>query len=277
MSASALILTPHSSGFAPLEVLFEMLSDEVYDKFTREARLEFLCAEGDPFTDLLFHTPGAQHLHALTSRFVVDLNRPRDQFGENGVVKLTDFQRNPLYPPNFVLEAEAREQRLRRYWDPFHAEVDRLLENPEIKLLVDGHSMQAVGPAIGPDGGKPRPALCLMTGHDGTGNERPGARGTVSSSQARALHSLLERHFATWINARSEGPQEIALNSPWSGDDTSLRYSDLQRARPVPAFGLEFNRSLYLEDPAGATPLEDNILELNRMFQAFLKDALELF
>ena len=208
---------------------------------------------------------------------MVDLNRPRDQSGDNGVIKLTDFQRNPLYPEGFVLENEAREQRLRRYWDPFHAEVDRILENPGIKLLVDGHSMQAIGPAIGPDGGQPRPALCLMTGHDGAGNERPGARGTVSLSQARALHSLLEKHFGTWINASSNGSKEIALNAPWSGDDISLCYSDPQRARPVPAFGLEFNRALYLEDPAGAAPLEKNILELNRLFRAFLKDALELF
>jgi len=277
MSPSALILTPHSSGFAPLEVLFEMLGEEVFDFYARTDRLEFLFAEGDPFTDLLFHTPGVQHLHALCSRFVVDLNRPRDQSGENGVIKLTDFQRSSLYPDGFVLEDEARERRLRRYWDPFHAEVARVLENPEIRLLVDGHSMQAVGPAIGPDGGKPRSALCLMTGHDGTGNERPGARGTVSSSQARALYSLLERHFGTWISTSSKGSKEIALNAPWSGDDTSLRYSDPQRARPVPAFGLEFNRALYLEDPAGATPLERNILELNRMFRAFLGDALELF
>lgn len=277
MSPSALILTPHSSGFAPLEVLFEMLGDEVFDGSARASRLEFLFAEGDPFTDLLFHTAGAQHLHALCSRFVVDLNRPRDQSGDNGVIKLTDFQRNSLYPEGFVLEDNAREQRLKRYWDPFHAEVDRLLENPEIRLMVDGHSMQAIGPAIGPDGGKPRPALCLMTGHDGAGFERRGERGTVSSSQARALHLLLERHFGAWINARGQGRQEIALNSPWSGDDTSLRYSEPKRARPVPAFGLEFNRALYLEEPTGAAPLEDNILELNRMFRAFLKDALELF
>ena len=277
MSPSALVLTPHSSGFAPLEVLFEMLGEQVYDAGARESRLEFLFAEGDPFTDLLFHAPGAQHLHALCSRFVVDLNRPRDQSGDNGVVKLTDFQRNPLYSEGFVLEDGAREQRLRRYWDPFHAEVDRLLENPEIRLLVDGHSMQAIGPAIGPDGGEARPALCLMTGHDGAGNERVGEWGTVSSSQARELHALLERHFGNWINASSPGSKEIALNAPWSGDDTSLRYSDPKRSRPVPAFGLEFNCALYLEDPTGATPLENNILELNRMFRAFLVDALELF
>ncbi len=277
MFSHALILTPHSSGFAPLEVLFEMLGEQVFDQSARKERLEFLFAEGDPFTDLLFHTPGAHQLHALTSRFVVDLNRPRDLGGDNGVIKPTDFQRNPLYPPGFTLTEGAREQRLRRYWDPFHAEVDRLLENPEIRLLVDGHSMQALGPAIGPDGGEVRPALCLMTGHDGAGNERPGARGTVSSSQARALHTLLEHHFADWINRSSPASKEIALNAPWSGDDTSLRYSDPARVRHIPAFGLEFNRALYLENPTGAVPLEKNILELNALFQNFLKDALELF
>lgn len=277
MSLPVLILTPHSSGFAPLEVLNQMLGDDVFSSSARASRLEFLFAEGDPFTDLLFHTSGAQHLHALTSRFVVDLNRPREMDRDNGVIKLTDFQRQPLYPEGFVLEDGAREQRLRRYWDPFHAEVDRILENPEIKLLLDGHSMQAVGPAMGPDLGKPRPALCLMTGHDRSGNELEGARGTVSSSQARALHRLLERHFGNWIAASSRVPHEIALNLPWSGDDTSLRYSNPARARPVSAFGLEFNRALYLEDPVGAVPLERDILELNRMFQGFLKDALELF
>ncbi len=278
----ALILTPHSSGFAPMEVLTEMLGDQVFDAAARQTRLEWLFAEGDPWTDLLFAEPDATSVHALTSRFVVDVNRERDEGGDNGVIKLTDFEGRPLYPDAFRLSDRSRANRLSRYWDGFNRDVERALEtraldgNP-VKLIVDGHSMQPQGPAIGPDRGRPRPALTLMTGGDGNGDPPAGKHSSISPSQAQRVIGLLENHFGDTIKASDRVPHEVALNSPWSADNISQRFSHPDRPKPVPAFGLEFNRALYLEPARSGRPLEAEINTLNRIFRAFLRDALELF
>ena len=180
MQLPVLVSTPHASGFVPFHLLAEMLGEEVFDREARERRLEYLFDEGDPYTDAIFYAPGARHLSALTSRFVVDLNRPRDYGGPNGVIKLTDFQAQPLYPPDYALSPQAAEERLSRYWDPYHAAVDAALARNDISFFIDGHAMSPVGPAIGPDTGKLRPALTLVTGGDARGEPLGSGYTTVA-------------------------------------------------------------------------------------------------
>jgi N-formylglutamate amidohydrolase len=272
MSWPALIVTPHSSGHIPADILAEMLGQQLYHSPLRQARLEWMFREGDPYTDVLFHTPQAHNLHASISRFVVDLNRHHDEGGNNGVIKLSDFEEQPLYPPGFVLSTEAREERLRRYWDSFHREIERVIETQNIRLLVNGHSMQPKGPLIGPDAGQPRPALCLMTAGDSEGNPVAG-HGSLPAGLAKAVHQSLVKHFASLV----KGQGEIALNSPWQTDQLTHRYSDPLRKKAVPGFGLEFNRALYLTYQEGKEyPNDPMIKALNQAFQGFLQDVMEL-
>lgn len=259
MKLPALVITPHSSGHVPADILAQMLGQDLYQSALRQARLEWIFTEGDPYTDILFHAPLAHNLHAPISRFVVDLNRHRDEGGNNGVIKLTDFEERPLYPAGFGLSEEAREERLRRYWDSFQAEIERVLAQEGIRLLVNGHSMQPRGPLIGPDAGKMRPALCLM------------AQGSLPQALAGDIYKLLEQHFAALL--RGQPTQEIALGSPWPTDQLSSRYFQ----RGLPGFGLEFNRALYLTYQGGQEyPNDPMIQALNLAFQDFLADAVGL-
>lgn len=272
MTLPIMVLTPHQSGYLPTEILAEMLGEQLYEKEARDERLSWLFDEGDPYTDIIFHLPEAHNLHAPYSRFVVDLNRFRDQGGANGVIKLTDFEGRSLYPDGFVLSDEAREQRLRRYWDSFHQEVEASLRLHDIKLLINGHSMQPRGPVIGPDAGKLRPAITLMTNGDAAGNTIGGVRTSIEPDFARATVKLLEQHFAQLLEASSLEPA-VALNDPWSMDETTFRYSDPERNRAVPGFGIEFNRALYLTYKEGKEyPNEPVIRALNEAFRAFIVD-----
>lgn len=273
MKLPALVITPHSSGHIPTEVLADMLGEKVFDSAQRQARLDWMFSEGDPYTDVLFHSPLAHSLHAPISRFVVDLNRHRDEGGNNGVIKLTDFEERPLYPKGFSLSEEAREERLGRYWDSFHTEVERMIAGG-IRLLVNGHSMQPRGPLIGPDAGKMRPALCLMTAGDSQGNPVAG-HGSLSAPLAKDVQKLLHKHFAPV--AKGQQTQEIALNAPWQTDQLTHRYSSPTRKNAVPGFGLEFNRALYLTyQDSKEYPNDPMIRALNSAFQAFLQDAVAL-
>lgn len=273
------ISTPHSSGFVPHDVLFEMLGTKAADISTRERFLAYLFHEGDPYTDVMFHVPGACHLHALTSRFVVDLNRERHLSGENGVIKLTDFSKRPLYPENYTLTPEKTEDRLKRYWDPYHQTYAELLAQDHIQFFIDGHSMAPFGPKIGPDHGKPRPAFTLMTGGDTRGEPVSGQPTTISGELARAVAERLEHHFSDYLAQFPDVPADVRINDPWPSAAISRRYSSFESATPKAGFSLEINRALYL------TPREDGLSDVipgsveavNQRFVAFVRDIMPLF
>jgi N-formylglutamate deformylase len=278
MNYPVLILTPHHSSHIPSDILAEMLGDDIYSLDKRQARLNWMFDEGDPYTDVIYQCPEAYNLHALTSRFVVDLNRERDLVGENGVIKLTDFERRSLYPEGYVLSAEKREERLRRYYDTFHNQIETMLEQQDIRLIIDGHSMQPQGPKIGPDAGKLRPAITLMTSSTPDGKILEGkTHSTLSYQQAHRVMDLLETHFMPIVEACNAVPSLIALNDPWDHDEISYRYSDPSRKNHVPAFAIEFNRALYLHYQDGKEfPNEPVIQQLNTQFQLFLPEVVAI-
>ena len=256
---SLLIVTPHSSGQVPADVLRDMLGDAALDTPTRTAFLRRLFLDGDPYTDLIYALPGARHVNAAWSRFVVDLNRDRDDRVDNGVIKLVDFTRTPLYPDGFTLSEEAREARLRLLWDAFDRQVTA--ELPGAQLLVVGHCMGTHGPALGHDTGTPRPAICLMPGED----DAP----TFPREHWPALQAACEAAFADVIAA---SPYErVTIGEPWQSDTLSLNHF---RRSGVPAFGIEVNAGLYLGD--GGEPVDAAIRALNVGFARFADAALAL-
>lgn len=182
-----LVTTTHAGRAIPYDVLVDMLGEAAGEPERQRERIEWLYRQNDPFTDQMFHVPGATNPHAVVSRFVVDLNRDRNDAGPNGVVKRTDFDLVPLYPEAFAL-SEVAEERLTRYWDPFHATVARSAAAAD--LLIDGHSMTADGPQLGPDAGAARPASCLMNGGDGSGEAVDELGPSLAPVAARAADAI---------------------------------------------------------------------------------------
>lgn len=280
MHLPILISTPHSSGFAPFDVLADMLGPDVYDRSSREARLAFLFNEGDPYTDALFYLPGARHLNALVSRFVVDLNRARDEGGRNGVIKLTDFSGRSLYPAGFTLSEEVAGQRLRRYWDSYHGVLEQELARDDIHFFIDGHSMTPRGPLIGPDEGRLRPAFNMITGGDRRGEPlAPEAHTSISGALAREIAERLEHHFAKLMADNPKVPAEVRINDPFAVGGIQQRYSDPARTVHKPGFALEFNRALFLEPAENGfdRPKPGSIEAFNQAFRAFAHDIVRLF
>jgi N-formylglutamate amidohydrolase len=268
----ALIVTPHSSGNVPFDILVQMLGADAYRQEARAARLERLFWQGHPYTDAIFHDADAHTLHAPYSRFVVDLNRDSNDTDENGVVKTHDFERHALYPDGFTVTPLERDTRLERHWQPFHFEIERVVAMERVRLLVNGHAMAPHGPPMSPDAGKPRPALTLMAGLNPNGEIAGVCHSSLPPQVARDFIAALETHFADVI-AAAPTSKEVALGSPWTGDELSQRYSDPARPNAVPAFGLEVNQALYLRD---GRVVEEAVRALNAAFRAFLRDALTL-
>lgn len=273
-----LVVTPHSSGHAPLDVLSQMLGERAHDGHVREERLSRLFLEGDPYTDLIFFSARARMWHAGVSRFVVDFDFEREDSFPNGLIKHSDAWLRPLYPDGFELTPIEREERLRRYWDPYHEEIERSIVTHGVRLLVSGRAMHPIGPPLSRDEGLRRPALALLTGGGANGEALSARRVTVDPKRARALHHLAELHFGDVVAASDRVPHVIALNTPRSVDDVSARYSDPLRPLHLPAFGIEVNRALYLRRHGSQEhPDEGQLRALNSAFERFVRGAAQLF
>jgi N-formylglutamate deformylase len=236
-----LVSTPHSSGHVPYWILARMLQTGENEAGLRRR----LFKEGDPFTDALFHVPDADTtLNAPASRFVADLNRERDEGGENGVIKLTDFERRAFYPTGYSLSAQEREMRLSLYYDPYHAAMEKALRTGRIRFFIDGHSMTAFGPSLGPDHGSPRPAICIANFGDEDGDPDDGpvscAPPLVRGIRDK-LAGLLKGPLAE--SGLAEGP---ALNHPFNGGHILRKFS--QAPFSIPGVMIEINRALYLDE-----------------------------
>ena len=251
-----LILTPHSSGALPPEVLLTMLGEGAFDTARREAFLRQIFLDGDPYTDLIYRVPGARQLCAPWSRFAADTNRDRNDASDNGVLKTISFAREPLYPPEFAFTPETREERLRAVWDPYEASIVSAL--PGQRLMIVGHSMAPLGPALGPDSGAPRPGITLMLGV-------PEAL-SLPAAYWSAVEAAANQAFGPLL---ADTPfDRVAVGEPWADDGLSVRHS---RRSGVPAFGIEVNAGLYLR---GGKVRPGQLAKLNAAFGVFARAAL---
>lgn len=264
-----LVTVPHHSGAVPLEVLAEMLGDQVHDEAACAARRARLLREGDPHTDRLFLLPGARLVTATVSRFVVDLNRHPDDRGPNGVVKLRDFGGESLYqggtPPG---DADV-DARLRRFYEPFHAQVEHELRTRRPLALIDAHSMTPTGPDLGPDHGAVRPAASLITG-GGPDGEPVDAPASLPGDVARALAAALDRALTARLPIGVDGaPSGVRINDPFAVGEIQRRYAAPDAPVCVPAVGIEINRALFEDD--AARPLPGRIAMVREAIEAALE------
>lgn len=265
MSLPVLIIVPHAGRALPFDVSVEMLGEAAFDVAACAALERELYRQSDPHTDALFYLPGASYLAAHVSRFVVDVNRDRDDMSPGGVVKTVDFDERPLYPEGHALSSEARETRLTRYYDPFHAELHRCIRRYQPRLILDGHSMSARAPRYAPDAGRARPAFALLSG------ARPGSGApSLPRLLAERLRDLLYRHMRNVLASASVGA-DITIDDPWSFDEIATSYAAAKRY----ALGLEVNRALYLADGGDSDQLIPGRLPAIRAaLDAFIRDAL---
>ena len=143
-----LVSIPHTGTAVPAAIAGRFVSEEAHALIDTDWHLHDLYA----FAREL----GATILHATMSRYVVDLNRPRDAQPlypgrtETGLVPTRTFGGKALYSQGDEPGPEEIAQRVREWWDPYHArlreELGRLRERFGFALLFDAHSITSFVP-----------------------------------------------------------------------------------------------------------------------------------
>lgn len=163
----------------------------------------------------------AQHVEAYVSteiaRAFVDQNRAVDDRRADGVVKTHTCWEERIYRE--ALSEETVSTLLDRYHRPYHEALAAAATRPGVICGIDGHTMAAIAPPIGPDVG-PRPEVCL-------GN----ADGTCPASWIESLAECL----------RDQLPGRITINDPFRG-------GYITRSQPggIPWIQIEFSRAPFL-------------------------------
>ncbi|MEQ9813263.1 MAG: N-formylglutamate amidohydrolase [Azospirillaceae bacterium] len=190
---------------------------------------------------------GAALLHALFPRTFVDVNRAADDIDPALVDGDPGFPLNPtrksatgfgllrglVLPgvPMYAGPLPAAEVRamVERYWQPYHAALEALLDARHARFgavwHLDCHSMKSVGNAMNEDAGAERPDIVVSD-----------YLGETASPDFTAFVAEAFRRRGYRTN----------VNDPYRGDYLIRRYADPAAGRE--ALQIEINRRVYLDE-----------------------------
>ena len=206
-TAPLLVSMPHVGMHIPADIASRMTS--------AAAHLDDTDWHVDQLYDFL-DALGASVLVATHSRYVIDLNRPRDGSslypGKDtiGLVPLDTGRYERLYPDGAEPTAAEITKRVERYWDPYHAkladELARIKAVHGYALLWDAHSIASVLPRFFE--GK-LPDLNLGTVHGASCAPGTGERLLAIASRAEGYRAVLNgRYVGGHITRRYGRPQD---------------------------------------------------------------------
>lgn len=237
VTTGVVFASPHSGRVYPPDLLARAQVDPLV-----------LRSSEDAYVDLLLETAAAQGAPLITTevpRAYVDFNRAETELdpalipgapraGSNpriasglGVLARVVANGRPIYRAPLTL-AEA-EDRLARYWRPYHAALESLLHAQRaqfgLALLIDVHSMPREALAGYPGRGAGRPDIVLGDRHGAAC--RPDLLATVEGVLV------------------AEGLR-VARNAPFAGAYTAQRYG--RPAQGLNVVQMEIDRGLYLDE-----------------------------
>ena len=234
-----MISNPHSGTFIPPEIAENMTEPGLIKRDT------------DWFLDRLYDFPiveKAGSIKANLSRYVIDLNRPRDNESlypgqqTTGLCPLITFLGESIYQPGAEPDEYELQKRIEHYWQPYHdqlqQELDRLVSEFGYVVLFDVHSIAKVVPLLF-DGAIPD--LNFGTNHglscgQSLQNEISAFAATMTTythvTNGRFIGGHITRHYGQQPNVHAV---QLELNRSTYLDEETLSWNDenAQQIRPV--------------------------------------------
>src|SRR5690606_23031924 len=197
-------------------------------------------------------------IKAEYSRYVVDLNRPAEGGAlypgqsETGVCPITGFDDRPLYRCGQEPDASEIKQRIIRYWQPYHDELERLIAQAKNRfgycLLIDAHSIDDVVPRFF-KGALPNINVGTFAG-----------KSCDAKYQVAVTDALAQQNHYSWV-----------INDRFKGGYITRHYG--RPSDQVQAIQLEHGKSIYAQDFNKLSPEAD---VLRQFWQTVLGHLLEL-
>ena len=243
------ISVPHASYQVPEEIVPTLA-------FTQHDIMEATdLGAREIFTSL----PVMVALWSRWSRLVVDLNRGSEERGPRGVVPVKDNQGRNVYKEGGLPEDEEVERRLKVYYWPYHFRLQEAIQNPEIKILFDCHSLAPMGPSGAPDPMKWRKDIVLANNGNSRGEKTPSlGEITCPSNTLYMMKEIL-----------NELGFSVSVNQPYSGGFITTHYGHELIKMGRMAVQIEINQNLYVDN--ASLQIDRNRLAdvANRLQQVF--------
>ena len=250
------ITIPHASNRVPLDIKRDLcVSEDVIESSWDVGSMEIFSGY-----------PVVKTMSGLWSRIVVDLNRSPRFFGPRGVVPHIDYSGRRLYLDENIPTIEEKKRRIKIYYDPFHQELQDILNKEIVVGILDCHTLNGVGPKKAPDYGKPRKDVILGNYGDKFGEESPSlGETTCDGSLIRKIKSVFE-----------ELDFEVAINDPYPGGYIVVHYGRYLRKRGGFGIQIELNQDMFV-DPKTGLLIPAKIKEIRKRFLIALNNMAALF
>ncbi|RII82739.1 N-formylglutamate deformylase [Neopusillimonas maritima] len=201
---------------------------------------------------------GASVIVATHSRYVIDLNRPKDNANlypgqdTTGLCPIDTFHRDPVYLNGYQPDSHEISRRVQAYWTPYHeqlnAELDRLKQAHGVAPLWDAHSICSRVPRFF-EGSLPDLNI-------GTANGS-----SCNLELQNALQAIAQKSGYTW-----------AVNGRFKGGHITRKYG--QPSQNIHAVQLELSEATYMQE-THPYPFDETLAQKVRpTLKAFLTEML---
>ena len=213
--------------------------------------------EADAYVDDIFDYKD-RVLHWMNypfARGILDVNRPDDatlhhRLGD-GAVKLVSSYGVPVFHKGQEPDLELVNTLIATHWRPWHEKLAEIVDDPAVKLIVDCHSMAAVGPAAYDDPSALRPRVSSSNLGDERGESRESwGLITASPAMTRFFGERLGDLLAD-IPDLTETGAPYAINAPYLGGWAMRVYGGSYK----PWLMVELSRGLYIGKQESDSPI----------------------
>lgn len=216
-----LLSIPHGGTSIPTELLnrISITKQDLFD-------------DSDPYVFEIYNL-GEKVQRVITTKIArafVDLNRSLQDLppkNPDGLVKSMTCYQKQIYILGKEPDKELTNELIKKYYKPYHRQIQKSLSELDLQVCFDCHSMAEVAPSISPDGNsKKRPLFCISN-QDGK---------TSSNEMLEILADSISESY-------SIDRGDVFLNEPFKGGHITKTYGN----NPVPWIQIEMNRSMYLD------------------------------
>ncbi len=262
------IIIPHAALDVPPEFEGRLALDEKH-----------IFNEADVYTDLIFDFRDrvTHWLRFPYARTLIDVNRPDDpgmlkRVGD-GIIKDVTSYGQTIFKPGQHPDLAEEEELVHRYWQPWHEQLADIADDPDIKLVIDAHSMAARGPRKYDPLEKIRPRACVSNLGDRAGNPNGFPGVTMPVEPLRFLGREVGQRFArlgTLCRAGDPGP--VLINDPYRGGWDLTAHGLVSRQ---PWAMIEVSRSMYIGPQTEDSPTHPPHMDIIGQLREALWEAIE--